>query len=251
MDNCKILLFARIMLAAILMYSLTSVTRADEVKMTFTVSSPPYFIAKTKRGIEVDIIREALAVHGHTLKPYFVPPKRVLFDFKLGKVDAASKDHAEDTSEIKAFRGDIYVYFHDAFISLEENDLRIVDPSDLSILRVMAFQTATNLYPKWLNGVKDGVNYSETSDQTNQLKKLHTGRTDILLGDQIIMRYLSKLIAQETKIKLKPVRITQFTKPWGYGPLFRSSKLRDQFNDGLRKLRLSGRYQEIIDSYVY
>ena len=56
--------------------------------------------------------------------------------------------------------------------------------------------------------------------------------------------------AEEGKIDIKPVTTTNFADPWGYRPAFRTAELRDKFNAGLKTLIDSGRYQEIVDSYV-
>jgi len=224
---------------------------SSEVKMTFSGSTPPYTFPDTKGGIEVEIIREALAVHGHTLTPIFVPAKRILFDFQLGKVDAASKDHAQKVDEgVEVFYGDVYVQFHDVIFSIEDRDLEISSPEDLKPLRIVAFQTAPDHYPEWLGDVKDSVNYSETADQTLQVKMLHRGRTDVIVADQTIISYLTKKVGDETGMEIKPTKITNFADPWGYKPLFRSEKLRDEFNDGLAQIIASGKRQEIIDKYI-
>lgn len=230
--------------------SIGQMAQADEIKMTFSGTTPPYTFPETKGGIEVDIIREALAIHGHTLTPIFVPAKRILFDFKLGKVDAASKDHAQDVGDLEIFYGDVYVQFHDVIFSIADRDLVISKPKDLEDLRIVAFQTAPDHYPDWLDGVKDSVNYSETADQTLQVKMLHRGRTDVIIADQTIISYLTKKVSTETGMEIKPTKITNFADPWGYKPLFRSAELRDQFNDGLAQIIASGEHQAIIDRYL-
>lgn len=224
--------------------------QADEIKMTFSVSAPPYSFDETGTGIEIDIIREALAVHGHTLTPIFVPAKRILFDFKLGEVDAASKDQAQELGDYKGYFGDTYVQLHDVMFSLEEKNIDIKEPSDLKGLRVVAFQTASDHYKNWLGGLKEDPNYSETVDQSLQVKMLHRGRADVIVADRNIIAYLTKLEEEQGAIPLKPTKITDFSEPWGYRPIFRSEKLRDEFNDGLREVISSGRRQEIIENYL-
>ena len=223
---------------------------ADDVKMTFSGSTPPFTFPDSNDGIEVDIIREALAVHGHTLTPIFVPAKRILFDFKLGKVDAASKDHAQKLDDIEAFYGDVYVQFQDVILSVEDRNLEISKPEDLQPLSIVAFQTAPDHYPEWLGGVKDSANYSETADQSLQVKMLHRGRTDVIIADQTIIAYLTKKLSTETGMEIKPTRVANFAEPWGYKPLFRSEELRDQFNEGLKQIIESGKHQAIIDKYI-
>ena len=39
-------------------------------------------------------------------------------------------------------------------------------------------------------------------------------------------------------------------RPLDYRPVFKSEKIRDDFNEGLQNLKDSGRYQEIYDFYL-
>lgn len=67
--------------------------------------------------------------------------------FKLGKVDAASKDHAQKLEGFEAFFGDVYVQFQDVILSIEDRNLEISKPEDLESLSIVAFQTAPDHYP--------------------------------------------------------------------------------------------------------
>ena len=224
--------------------------QADTITMTFGASTPPYAFPDTGRGIEVDIIREALAQFGHELTPVFVPARRIAFEFIQGKVDAASKDQGEDLTQHGGIYGDVSVKFQDVIFTLADNDITIDEPADLETLRVVAFQNASKHYSEWLEPLSGSQGYSETADQSLQVKMLHRGRADAIVADRNIVQYLTKLVAQEGKIGIKPVKISDFADPWGYRPIFKSEALRDQFNSGLDKLITSGRYQEIVESYT-
>ena len=84
--------------------SWTQDVTAEVLTMTFGASTPPYAFPDTGRGIEVDIIREALALSGIELEPVFVPARRIAFEFIQGKVDAASKDQGEDLASMATYR---------------------------------------------------------------------------------------------------------------------------------------------------
>ena len=223
---------------------------AEALTMTFGASIPPYAFPDTGRGIEVDIIREALAVSGIELEPVFVPARRIAFEFIQGKVDAASKDQGEDLTAYGGIYGDVSVQFQDVIFTLEERDRVISEPADLQGLRVVAFQNAAKHYSDWLSSLEGSANYTETADQSLQVKMLHRGRADAIVADLNIVQYLTKLVAEEGKIEIKPVKTTNFADPWGYRPAFRTEELRDKFNAGLKTLIDSGRYQEIVDRYV-
>ncbi|MFL4470695.1 substrate-binding periplasmic protein [Tateyamaria armeniaca] len=223
---------------------------AEVLTMTFGASIPPYAFPDTGRGIEVDIIREALAQSGIELDPVFVPARRIAFEFIQGKVDAASKDQGEDLTAHGGIYGDVSVQFQDVIFTLEERGFALAQPGDLEGLRVVAFQNASKHYSDWLSPLEGSANYTETADQSLQVKMLHRGRADAIVADLNIVQYLTKLVAEEGKIDIKPVTTTNFADPWGYRPAFRTEELRDKFNAGLKTLIDSGRYQEIVDSYV-
>jgi len=230
--------------------SWTQDVTAEVLTMTFGASTPPYAFPDTGRGIEVDIIREALALSGIELEPVFVPARRIAFEFIQGKVDAASKDQGEDLAVYGGIYGDVSVKFQDVIFTLEERGLSFSEPSDLDGLRIVAFQNASKHYSDWLSPLEGSTNYIETADQSLQVKMLHRGRADAIVADLNIVQYLTKLVAEEGKIDIKPVRTTNFADPWGYRPAFRTEELRDKFNAGLKTLIDTGRYQEIVDSYV-
>ena len=93
--------------------------------------------------------------------------------------------------------GDVSVQFQDVIFTLEERALTLTDPSDLSDLRVVAFQNASKHYSDWLSPLQDSANYTETADQSLQVKMLHRGRADAIVADLNIVQYLTKLVAEE------------------------------------------------------
>ena len=223
---------------------------ARDVSMAFGSFNPPYALPDTGDGIEVEIIREALAMSGYKMKPSFVPAKRLVHMFEQGTIDAVSKDMGDDMTDKGALYGDVSVRYEDVIFTLKESNLNIEKPEDLKSLRIVAFQHAAKHYPDWLGPLVGTDDYTEVADQSQQVKMLHRGRADVIVADRYIIQYYSNQIARENGTELKPVGITNFAEPWGYRPAFRDEALRDSFNDGLKKLIDSGHYQKIIDSYV-
>jgi len=223
---------------------------ADNITMTFGDSTPPYAFADTQGGLEVDIVREALALRGHTLKPVFVPAARVQHQFKHGLVDAASKDTSGQLQAIGALYGDASMEYHDVLISLASRELEITQPADLDGLSVIAFQNAWKVYSDWLQAVKDKGFYEETPDQTVQVKALLSGRADVAVADRYIFNYLATEMAAQTTDALPTLKYTSFAPPLVVRPVFSNEQVRDDFNAGLRQLRSSGRYEKIFDEYL-
>lgn len=243
---------AKFQLYAVLLTLLTvcGSALADDITMTFGDSTPPYAFADTQRGLEVDIVREALAFRGHTLKPVFVPAARVPHQFKQGLVDAASKDASGQLQAIGALYGDATVEYHDVLISLASRELDIAQPSDLDGLSVITFQNAWKVYPDWLQTVKENEFYEETPDQSVQVRALVSGRADVSVADRYIFKYLANEIAAQTNQALPALRYTSFAPPLVVRPVFRTEQMRDDFNAGLQQLKSSGRYEKIIEEYL-
>lgn len=51
----------------------SSSARADKISVVIGLALPPYVIAERDTGMELEIVREALALEGHTLVPSYVP----------------------------------------------------------------------------------------------------------------------------------------------------------------------------------
>lgn len=225
---------------------------AVEVSMAFGDRIPPFCFPETHSGIELEVIGEALAYRGHTLKPYYFPLARVPLALKAGKVDAAMTDAGEDMSAVGVFYGDSAVVYENVLYTLRQRDLKLRTPSDLNGLTVIAFQGAAKRYPQWLGPVASSGRLVEQNDQVIQVRTLDIGRYDVVLSDRTIFRYFSLQMQQETGQAPKPVTEHEFItlNPDNYRPLFRNAKIRDDFNAGLKHLKATGRFRQIYEKYT-
>ncbi|WP_201799117.1 substrate-binding periplasmic protein [Rhodoferax aquaticus] len=223
-----------------------------EVTMAFGDRIPPFCFPETNSGIELEVIGEALALRGHVLKPAYFPFARVPLSFKTKRVDAAMTDGGEDLRPYGALYGDTAVVYDNVLIALASRKLHIKTPADLQGLSVIAFQGAVKRYPEWLGPVAAAGKYFEQNDQAIQVRTLDLGRYDLVLSDRTIFKYFTRQHKLETGKDLQVVEEHTFTTvdPADYRPVFRDSKIRDDFNAGLKQLKSSGRYQQIYDKYL-
>lgn len=238
-------------LLATLLAMSASPSYAKDVSMAFGEKIPPYCLPETNSGIELDIIREALAFRGHVLKPKYLPFARIPFEFEMGRVDAAMTDTGKDLSTKGGNYADPAVIYDNVFISLKQRNLHIKHPSDLSGLSVLSFVGAANRYPDWLAQVKKDGHYFELNDQSRQVLMLNRGRADLVLSDRYIFRYFSRQLQQTEDFVPAAIEEHQFVKlnPMNYRPIFRDKAVRDDFNAGLQQLKKNGRYNEIYRKY--
>ena len=240
-------------LFAVLLMLIAPTVLAEDVTMAFGEKIPPFCFPETNSGIEIEVIAEALAVGGgHKLKPVYFPFARVPVAFKAGEVDAAMTDLGEDMQPHGGHYGDPAVFYDNVFITLRSRGLKIRRPEDLKGLSVIAFQGADKRYPEWLGPVKQAGNYHEQNDQSLQVRMLNDGRHDVVLSDRNIFRYFSLQLTRTGSFKQQPIQEHAFTiaRPQDYRPVFRSAKVRDDFNTGLALLKKSGRYRAIYDKYL-
>lgn len=242
----------KILSLLILFFALTSFSlKADVVRVAFGERLPPFVIPESHSGIEIDIVREALAISGHEFIPQYYPMARIAISFKSRKVDVVMMDVGEDMSVFGGHYGDPPVIYDNVFITLKESNITIKKPDDLKNLMVNSFIGAQKRYPKWL-GPLSAEKYSEKNDQSVQPLVLEMKRYDVVLCDKNIFKYYFKLAQKSPRFKGLPVVEHSFTveNPDDYRPVFYDKKIRDDFNLGLKTLQKNGRIKAIYDKYL-
>jgi polar amino acid transport system substrate-binding protein len=225
-------------------------TNAQEVVMAFGEKIAPFCFPESDSGIELEVIGEALAFKGHSLRPRYYPLARVPLEFKMAHVDAAMTDLGFGAQG--GYFGDPAVLYDNVLVTLSQRALKISQPEDLNGLVVVAFPGALKRYPEWLTAVDQAGHYFEQNNQELQVTGLNKGRFDVVLSDKNIYRYFELQLTRNNLLRAKAVDLHSFTEadPNDYRPVFRSQQVRDDFNAGLVQLKASGRYQAIYDSYL-
>ncbi len=220
--------------------------------MAFGEKIPPFCFPETNSGIELEVIGEALAHKGHSLVPHYFPLARVPYSFTTKVTDAAMTDMGQDLSKHGGHYGDPAVIYENVLITLKHRELKIETPSDLGGLSVMSFQGTLSRYPDWLAQPNKVGKFRAHSNQELQVKNLYRGRFDVVLSDRNIFKYFMLKRKKETGNPMQEVQEHIFTtlNPLDYRPIFRSKKIRDDFNEGLKFLKENGRFQKIYDNYL-
>lgn len=226
---------------------------AAEVRMAFGDNLPPYILVGSGSGIEVDIVREALAHRGHVLQPQFMPMGRIPVMFTARKVDAIMMDVGEDMAAAGGAYGEPPVLYDNVMYTLARRHLALKKPQDLDNLWILAFVGAGKRYPHWLGKREHTPFYSERNNQAVQPLLLALARYDVVVSDRTIFTYY---LRQQQKVdpsfRMPAVDIHRLPPPdpRDYRPVFRDAAVRDDFNAGLAWLRSSGRYGAIYRRYL-
>jgi len=228
---------------------------SEDVVMLFGHSLAPYVIEKDNAGVELQILKEALAKQGHKLIPLYTTLGKVPLLFNLKNVDAVHRNFTKKSTDTNTnkntgktgFFGDVSISYHDVFVTLEERNIVLNTPEDLKKYSLITFEDAGRHYPDWLTS--DYV-YSQTAEQITQVKLLQNGFVDVVLSDRNIFSDNIKRYRQLSGNVIKPMRLHNFVSPYSYRPMFKSEKVTADYNNGLRELKKSGRYQQILSALL-
>lgn len=222
---------------------------AQELQVVFSYSTPPY-VFKDGSGIVITIEKEALAYRGYTLKPIFVNMGRGFEMFKHGYVDASSI--IRENSGLEAYYSEPFMQYHNAAFALKSSNYKIEKLENLKGYNFIAFQNARKYLGTDFGAVASsaGKNYSEIADQKQQVYKLLMGRTNLVIMDRHIFKfYKNELIAEQKVPEDIETELFELFEPTEYKTAFKDKKLRDDFNEGIKYLKESGRYDAIYNYY--
>ncbi|MBN7819731.1 substrate-binding periplasmic protein [Bowmanella yangjiangensis] len=240
--------FLRNFISLIFVFVGLNEANAAEIKIAASLTIPPYILAESKSGMEVEIVREALLQSSHSMELSFVPLKRVYESIREGKVDAGMTLMKSDEHSDLYF-SESHISYQNVAISLQKNDFKIDSVSDLKGKTVMAFQNATKYLGKEFDLVaSDKSKYSEKANQDVQIAMLFSGKVDVIVLDINIFKSLRK---QESRVDTSADIVVHELFPRNdMRVAFRDENLRNDFDLGLKKIKETKSYEQIISKYV-
>ncbi len=244
MKNGKVRLFLFLILAC----QISSVAFAKTLKVAVGLWIPPYVIKDEARGIEFDILKEVLASQGYEMEPIYVPLARTLVMLKDNDIDGIMSTGLEN---LPGCYTDSHITYWNFAISLTDRNLEINSISDLRDKSVIGFQNAMNyLGDEFHQMAIKNPYYRELADQSAQNKLLYSRRIDVVIADRYIFEWFSRDPSVLSRVpEVQKVTHHRLFEPSHFSAVFKSDEVCRVFNIGLKELRESGRYQEIIKSY--
>ena len=227
--------------------SSASFAAPKELTLAVGLAIPPYNIPETKSGIELDIVREALKDKGYTVKPKYVPFARVKKELKDKTVDGALTINPD--SGIDTFYSDQHITCENVVISLKENKFNIKDVNGLKDKSILTFQDATLYLGKdFASMAKENRGYREISKQQLQINLLYRNRVDTIILDENIFYYHRQ--RNDMVDTSQGIDIWHIFPPTPFSVAFVNEEVRNDFNEGLKQLHKTGRYDEIVKKYI-
>ncbi len=230
---------------------------SKELDIAFGQSRPPYIYHELGiwRGIEIDIVRESLRYQGYSFKnEIHVVNKRLKKAVTTMGFDAAVSVQESDDG---TYYSDSFITYKNIALSKKKDGIVINNTEDLTKYTTVAWQSAyLNLGPEYEkffgpNTSKSHLEkYSEFGDQERQNAFFWLGRAQILIVDKYVFQWFRKKLASTydttEQIELHDI----FPVETHYQVSFKDKILRDDFNQGLKHLKDTGKYQAIIQRYI-
>ncbi|WP_372871112.1 substrate-binding periplasmic protein [Shewanella sp.] len=223
------------------------VAQASTVTIGATNNKPPYVLEDSESGLELEIIRAAFAEVGMDVRFKFYSRKRQILFYEKERLDGVMT--VNSYFRLSGYPTENYIYYQNVAISLEERGLRLKQIRDLTQYSVAAFENASVMLGGEFKTVTDKTIYRELSPQSTQNKMLYLGRIDVAVADKYIFLANNRLVESEIDSG-KKVEFHEIFPRTGYQLMFRNSIIRDAFNEGLNKIKQSGRYQALLIEYL-
>ncbi|MBI3284420.1 MAG: transporter substrate-binding domain-containing protein [Burkholderiales bacterium] len=240
-----------------LLFVLGGLVQARELRAIFNTDKPPFSFRDERgvnTGIEVDLMRTLLARMGHTLTVRTVPNNRLLVELITGQADIAVTVSGSDDEQL--FFSDDFITFVNVAISKKSRNVSMRGIADLGNYTFVIWQRGwRDLGPEFESIYKPDAsnrfrsNYYEVDSQEVQSRMFWLNRTDLIVVDKTIFQWYQRILANTLKIDEEVVYHDIFHSRTGFPVAFRDRKLRDRFNQELRKIRADGTYQKILDKY--
>ncbi|MBR7746391.1 substrate-binding periplasmic protein [Undibacterium baiyunense] len=229
---------------------------AAELKIAFATDRPPYCFRQDNldQGIEIDLLRQIMGQYGHTIKVSTIPKVRLIKAVKEKEVDAAAT--VQDDKDPSLYFSDPYLEFQNMVISKSKQAIELKSLQDLSRFSFIIWQDGwKNLGPEFEAKYRPDTNgsfpknYHQAFNQLSQNKMFWADRVQLIIIDKTIFQHHQRLLAKEFNTSEALTYHDLIKSKTSYAVVFQRAELRQQFNEGLKKIRANGIYQKIIDSY--
>lgn len=230
---------------------------AGELKVTFNTDKPPFaFIdqAGNAVGIEVDVMRTALARLGFEMQAVPISKSHLLLTVKAGKADIAASVQGKDGDGI--FYSDTMVEYMNTAISRKRDGIVLNRLADLDNYRFVIWQRGwADLGPEFEAKYKPDAagrfrsNYFQGSTQDAQTRVFWNRRVDVIVIDKTIFAWYRRHLDGAIKDEEELVYHDIFSAGTGFAAAFKDSGLRDRVNGALKAMRADGSYREIRRKY--
>ncbi len=237
-----------------ILLTFNNMTQAKELVIGFTYDIPPYITKDAGGGMEIDIVRQALKVKGHTFSVKQYSYEQLDHVIKKDGLDAAACVQKSDDG---TYYSDNFIWFKNYAFTKKGSGIKIDSISDLKGKSIVAWENAyEDLGPDFealfSPDVKEPYRdkYKEIPNQKNQVEMFWNGEADVIVIDESILLWFTKHSSTKNAKVSNIVYHNIFGDKTEFRVSFKDKQMRDDFNAGLKHIREKGVYQKIMDKYL-
>ena len=227
------------------------IKETKELNIAFHFDRPPYMFGKTSsKGIEADLVKEILGSQGYTVNIHQMAKQNMETLLETNSnFDAVSS--VSDTND-GMYYSEHFISYENYVISRKKDNFKIEKLRDLQNIDFVAWKGAYNdlgdEFYKLFNPVNGyfKIKYNDRTSQSDQHKLFFDKKVDAIVVDKTIFEWYKLALKNSDEYTFHKI----FPELTTYPAKFRSAKVRDAFNQGLKTMKGSKRYDEIIDFYL-
>ncbi len=220
------------------------------INIAFGFDKPPFVFGQNMlKGIEPDLVQESFALMGYKVNGIRMTKDHL--ETVLNNDNDIDGVSTISPNNPKLFYSDDFTEYQNYAITRKSDNLNIKNIDDLKSIKFVAWKNAYNdlgeEFYKLFNH-KDGIyknSYHENLLQSDDVNEFFLGKFDALIIDKTIFSWYKNIFKNKGEYIFHNI----FPKKKIYPVSFKTKKIRDIFNKGLKKLKDSGRYQQIVDFY--
>ncbi|MBL0708593.1 MAG: transporter substrate-binding domain-containing protein [Sulfurimonas sp.] len=222
-----------------------------KLKIAFNFDRPPYMFGESSsKGIESDLIKEILQSRGYKVE--ISQMSKEYLENVLNSKNDIDGVSAVSVKNKQLFYTDDFVSFTNYAITRKYDNIKIDSIEDLAKINFVSWKGAYNDLGKDFYNLFNPINgsskfsYSDSSSQIDSIEKFLRKDSDAIVIDKTIFKWYKLKYKNNDEFTYHHI----FPKTTYFPAVFRSKKVRDEFNIGLRELKKSGRYDEIVTFYL-
>ena len=243
---CLALLVVAGLLTVVIAPAATAQAETPSIGIGFRPSAPYVIRAAdgTLSGLEYELVTLAAGSAGLRLRARLAPLGRLSEDFRRGSLQDFAP--ANPAMKLPGCISDTVLVYRNMAFSLQNRRLDIATPADLLAADVTAFQNAHVLLGPTVAALAQNADrYHEVANQMLQIRALFSGRTDVVLAERRIFRYMMRSPDAGVNTSQSLVEHDIFP-PTPYGVAFQRQDDCIAFNRGLAAIRHNGVYDNVL-----
>ena len=230
---------------------------ARTLKVAFGENKPPYIFGEGNelRGIEFDIVKEALLLSGYEMNYSKLPNKRFNLAIRPMDYDLAVGVLNYDPN---LYYSSEYMQVKHYAVAKSSKKISVSSVVDLAKYSVGAWPLAWKYcgedFKKLFSPDSEGnfpKNYTEPLTLERQNRMFWIDRFDIAVTNKITFNYYKKSLANMVNTSPEVIYYDILADDVKFVVAFRDQKIRDDFESGLSQLKRNKRYHRIFQSYVH